>query len=171
MRLAEIENTVEKRLRETAEVSPWFASGVHWLCKLCGQFDPAMRGKNWVDEDDPGDERVYGIGHGWCQDQAKIIAEERMLAEDIAQSRRFPGETELEVNLRDSESEANFRAAYPSYRGPWPLRLPPVGDMYDVRDAYLYGELQQPYVDEPPRVPVLAVNLEPVPSSTRSQTL
>jgi hypothetical protein len=66
MRLAEIENTVVKRLHGTADVSPWFASGVHWMCKLCGNFDPAMRGKNWVDEDDPGDERVYGIGHGWC---------------------------------------------------------------------------------------------------------
>jgi rubrerythrin len=44
-RLAEIENTVEKRLRETVEVSPWSVSGVHWLCKICGHLDPAMRGR------------------------------------------------------------------------------------------------------------------------------
>jgi hypothetical protein len=143
-RLAEIENTVEKHLRTTVEVSSWFASGVHWLCKLCGQFDPAMRGKYWVDEDDPGDKRVYGLGHGWCQDEARRIAEERKLAQDTAQSRLFPGETKLEVNLRECESEAEFRAVYPNYRGPWPMRLPPVGEIYDVRDAYLYGEVQQP---------------------------
>jgi hypothetical protein len=57
-RLAEIENTVEKRLRETAEVSPWFGTGLlHWLCKICGHHDPAMYGKNWVDEDDPSEAR------------------------------------------------------------------------------------------------------------------
>jgi hypothetical protein len=160
-RLAEIKDTVERRLHETADVSPWFGAGVHWLCKLCGHHDPAMQGKNWVDEDDPGDERVYGIGHGWCQDQAKLIAEERKLAHDIAQSRRFPGETELEVNLRESEGEANFRAAYPSYRGPWPLRLPPVNDIYDVRDGYYEMEIKQPYVDESPRTPVPVEEPEP----------
>jgi rubrerythrin len=67
-RLAEIKETVERRLHETAGASPWFGSGVHWLCKLCGHYHRAMRGKNWVDEDDPDDERVYGLGHGWCQD-------------------------------------------------------------------------------------------------------
>jgi hypothetical protein len=35
-RLAEIENTVENRLRETAEVSPWFGAGLHlWSPRPC----------------------------------------------------------------------------------------------------------------------------------------
>jgi hypothetical protein len=76
-RLAEIENIVEKRLRNTAEVSLCFASGLHWMCKICGHVDPAMRGKNWVDEDDPGEERVFGLGHGWCQGEAQRIDVER----------------------------------------------------------------------------------------------
>jgi hypothetical protein len=157
-RLAEIENFVEKRLRETAEVSPWFASGVHWLCKLCGHLDPAMRGKNWVDNDDPGDERrVYGLGHEWCQGEARRIVEERRLAQDIAQSRPPAGETELEVYLRDNEGEAEFRATFPSYRGPWPI----VNDSIDVRNAFMYGELREPYIDDTPRAPVPAVKLEP----------
>jgi hypothetical protein len=122
-----------------------------------------MRGKNWVDEDNPSDERVYGLGHGWCQDEARRTAKERKLAQDVAQGRHFPatGETELEAYLRECESEAEFRAAYPSYRSPWPSRLPPVGDVYDVRDAYFHMELKQPYVDEPPCAPVPAVKLEP----------
>jgi hypothetical protein len=66
-----------------------------------------------------------------------------------------------DIALDDIESEANLRAAHPSYRVPWPMRLPPVGDSYDVRDAYTFHEVQQPYVDEPPRAPVPAVKLEP----------
>jgi hypothetical protein len=98
-----------------------------------------MYGKNWVDEDEPGEERLFGLGHGWCQGEAQRIAMERRLAADLQAGRRFPGETELEANLRECESEAEFRAAYPRYRGPWPMRLPPVGDKYEVRDAYHYG--------------------------------
>jgi hypothetical protein len=62
-RLAEIENIVKNRLRDTAGASLYFASGLHWMCKICGHLDPAMRGKNWVDEDDPGEECVFGLGH------------------------------------------------------------------------------------------------------------
>jgi hypothetical protein len=81
-----------------------------------------MLGKNWVDNDDPGDERrVYGLGHEWCQGEARRIVEERRLAaqvKDIEQSRPPDGETQLEAYLRDSESEAAFRAAYPSLKLP-----------------------------------------------------
>jgi hypothetical protein len=148
---------VEKRLHETAEVSAWFASGVHWLCKLCGHLDPAMRGKNWVDNADPGDERrVYGLGHEYCQVQARRIVEERRLAQYIAQ-RSFAGETELEAYLRASEDEAKFRATYPSYRGPWPIPLNSV----DVSNAYMHGELREPDINDPPRAPEPAVKLEP----------
>jgi hypothetical protein len=76
-RLAEIENIVEKRLRNTAEVSLYLASGLHWMYKICGHLDPAMRGKNWVDKDDPGEERVFGLGHGWCQGEEQRIDVER----------------------------------------------------------------------------------------------
>jgi hypothetical protein len=140
-RLAEIEHiVVENRLLNTADVSPWFASGVHWMCKLCGHLDPAMRGKNWVDNDDPGDERrVYGLGHEMCQIQARRIVEERRLAQYVEQ-RSFDGETELQAYLRASEDEAEFRATFPGYRGPWPIPLV----SFDVRDAYLHGELTQP---------------------------
>jgi hypothetical protein len=116
-RLAEIENTVEKHLREMAEVSPWFGTGVHWLCKICGHPDPAMRGKNWVDEDDPGEERVFGLGHGWCQGEAQRIAVERRLAADLQAGRRLSDETEIELMMRQREDEERFRASYPSYRG------------------------------------------------------
>jgi hypothetical protein len=36
-------------------------------------------------------------------------------------------------------------------------------DIYDVSDAYLHREVQQPYVDEPPRAPVPTVKLETEP--------
>jgi uncharacterized membrane protein YgcG len=42
-----------------------------------------MRGKNWVDEDDPGEERVFGLGHRWCQGEAQRIDVERRLAADL----------------------------------------------------------------------------------------
>jgi hypothetical protein len=42
-----------------------------------------MRGKNWVDKDDPGEERVFGLGHGWCQGEAQRIDVERRLAADL----------------------------------------------------------------------------------------
>jgi hypothetical protein len=164
-RLAEIENTVEKRLRTTVEVSPWFVSGVHWLCKLCGQFDPAMRGKNWVDEDDPGDERYTDS----AMDGAKMRRDTLLRSESWLRISRKVGAS-LRLARRSSRStyasvraRREFRAAYPRYRGPWPMRLPPVGDIYDVRDAYFNMELKQPYVDEPPRARVPAVKLEPEP--------
>jgi hypothetical protein len=156
-RLAEIDNIIKKRLLETAEVSPWFASGVHWLCKLCGFLDPAMRGKNWVDNDDPGDERrVYGLGHEYCQIQAQRIVEERRLAQWVTR-RSYASETELQAYLRASEDEAEFRAKFPSYRGPWPI---PVFS-HDLRDAYLHSELTQPFIGGAPRAPEPAVKLEP----------
>jgi hypothetical protein len=82
-RLVEIEHIVEYRLRNTAEVSLYFVSGLHWMCKICGHLDPAMRGKNWVDEDDPGEERMFGLGHGWCQEEAQRLDVEKRLAADL----------------------------------------------------------------------------------------
>jgi hypothetical protein len=116
-----------------------------------------MYGKNWVDEDDPGEERVFGLGHGWCQGEAQRIAVERRLAADLQAGWRLPDETEIELMMRQHEDEERFRASYPGYRGTWPPRPP----LTDVRDVYFNMELKQPYVDEPPHAPVPAVKLEP----------
>jgi hypothetical protein len=48
-----------------------------------------------------------------------IIAKEKKLVQDLAQNRCFPGETELEANLRESEGESEFLRCVPKL--PWPL--------------------------------------------------
>jgi hypothetical protein len=71
---------------------------------------------------------------------------------------------EIEYNMRQYERETEFRAAYPSYRGPWPLR-PPSNDMR-ILDAYFSMEHKQPYIDGSPRTPVPMQEPDPMPDAT-----
>jgi hypothetical protein len=63
---------------------------------------------------------------------------ERRLAADLEAGRRFPGETEIELMMRQHEDEERFRASHPSYCGTWPPRPP----LTDVRDDYFNMELK-----------------------------
>jgi hypothetical protein len=99
-----------------------------------------MRGKNWVDHDDPGEERVFDLGHEWCREEAQRIRAERTAAADLSAGRSFPGETDNERVTRQDEDDARSGAANPSYRGRFPGST-------DVRDGYYHLERKEPYID------------------------
>jgi hypothetical protein len=62
-------------------------------------IDDAMRGRQELGRpwhDDPGEERVFSLGHEWCCEEAMRIRAVSTVAADFSAGRRFPGETDNE---------------------------------------------------------------------------